>query len=91
MKMLRIILAGVSAVVISGTGAPGADKPAGDAKELFEKRCGVCHGLDRSTSKRQTAREWERTVLRMKNSLGALLTDQEARTIIDYLSKNYGK
>jgi mono/diheme cytochrome c family protein len=89
MKMLMVILAAVCAAIISGTGAFGAEKKTGDAKGLFEKKCGACHGLDRATSQRRTAQEWERTVLRMKESLGAPLTDQEARTIIDYLSKSY--
>lgn len=89
MKMPVVIAAVASVTVISGTGVFGGDEPAGSAKRLFEKRCGACHGLDRATSQRRTAQEWERTVLRMKDSLGAPLTDQEARTIIEYLSKNY--
>jgi cytochrome c5 len=87
--MQVVILAAISVVVFSGTSVSGADKTAGNAKRLFEMKCSACHGLDRATSQRKTSQEWERTVLRMKDSLGAPLTDQEARTIIEYLSKNY--
>ncbi|HET6364158.1 MAG: c-type cytochrome, partial [Nitrospirota bacterium] len=59
-----------------------------DAKGLFEKKCGTCHTLGRSTSEKRTAREWQRTVLRMKNAMGAAITDQEASAIIEYLAKN---
>lgn len=68
----------------------GDEGPAIDAKGLFEKKCGTCHTLKRSTSGKKTAREWQRTVLRMKNAMGAAITEPEARAIIEYLSKNYG-
>jgi mono/diheme cytochrome c family protein len=90
MKKLVVSLVGVSALVLSGVAVVGAEKSEGATKDLFEKRCGACHSVDRSTSQKKTAREWERTVLRMKNSLGARLTDQEAKAIIEYLSKNHG-
>lgn len=77
-------------VVIASEAAYGADKPAGDAQGLFEQKCNSCHSMSRATSQKKTAREWERTVLRMKNANGAPISDQEAKTIIDYLSKKYG-
>jgi mono/diheme cytochrome c family protein len=90
MKKLVVSLAGMCALVLSGVAVDGADKSEGATKDLFEKRCGACHSVSRATSEKKTAREWERTVLRMKNSLGARLTDQEAKAIIEYLSKNHG-
>jgi hypothetical protein len=46
--------------------------------------------MSRATSQKKTPREWERTVLRMKNANGAPISDQEAKTIINYLSKKHG-
>ena len=89
-KVLVASLLAVSALVVSGTAAYSAEGSAGDAKGLFEKKCGTCHTLGRSTSEKRTAREWQRTVLRMKNAMGAAITDQEASEIIEYLLKNYG-
>jgi mono/diheme cytochrome c family protein len=90
MKKLVVSLAGIIALVLSGVVVVGAERTEGATKDLFEKRCGACHSIDRSTSQKKTVREWERTVLRMKNSLGARLTDQEAKAIIEYLAKNHG-
>lgn len=77
-------------MIVTGTAAYSAEGAAGDAKGLFEMKCGTCHTLGRSTSEKRTAREWQRTVLRMKNAMGAAITDEEAIAIIDYLAKNYG-
>jgi hypothetical protein len=64
---------------------------ANHAKTLFEKQCGTCHKLDKSTSKKKTSVEWEKTVKRMIESRGAKITDDEAKIITDYLASNYGK
>ena len=62
-----------------------------DAKKLFEKRCGLCHPIDRPKSKKKTREDWEKTVTRMKNVHKAPISDEEAKVIVDYLSENYGK
>lgn len=62
-----------------------------EGKAIFESRCGVCHGLDRPTSKKKSREEWEKTVLRMKAKPKASISDEEAKKIIDYLATSYGK
>lgn len=62
-----------------------------DAVALFEQKCNTCHSIERAKSKKKTQQEWESTVMRMKNVNGAPITDEEAKIIIDYLSKNYSK
>ncbi len=62
-----------------------------DNKALFEKKCSICHKVDRATSKKKASQEWQATVMRMKTVNGAPINDDEAKRIIDYLSKNYGK
>jgi hypothetical protein len=61
------------------------------AKDLFEKKCSVCHKADRATSKKKKQKEWDTTVMRMINSHGAKINDGEVKIIIDYLTANYSK
>lgn len=60
-------------------------------KDLFEKRCSACHGIKRVTSIQKTPDEWNKTVQRMKAKKNSNITDEDAKTITDYLSKHYGK
>ena len=62
----------------------------GDARKLFEGKCGTCHSIKKVQSKRKTKEGWRETVLRMKNDRKAPITDNEAEIIIDYLAKEYG-
>jgi len=62
-----------------------------EAKAFFETKCSTCHKVDTATSKKKSAKDWGKTVRRMKNVRGAQVTDEEAQMIIDYLAKYYGK
>jgi cytochrome c5 len=62
-----------------------------NAKDLFESKCSLCHSTDTPKSKNKTKKDWETTVMRMKDVNGAPITDEEARMIIDYLAQNYGE
>jgi mono/diheme cytochrome c family protein len=61
------------------------------AKALFEEKCDLCHGADYSTDIKNTEEEWRVVVVRMREDNGADMTDEEAETIIKYLSTHYGK
>jgi hypothetical protein len=89
MRELLICMCGMFLLVSLGTPLYGADS--GDAKSLFEQKCGTCHNSSRATTKSKTEEEWKTTVLRMKNVNGCRITDEEAKAIIDYLTKNHGK
>jgi cytochrome c5 len=78
-------------LAVSVTSGHSAEKSKVDANALFEQKCSACHSIDRPKAKKKTAKEWESTVMRMKNVNGCPITDEEAKIIIDYLSKNYGK
>jgi len=62
-----------------------------DAKTLFEKKCSACHSADRSKSLKKTNEEWTKTVTRMQEKRKENISNDEARIIIDYLTKTYGK
>ncbi|MEN8264460.1 MAG: hypothetical protein ABFR82_13470 [Nitrospirota bacterium] len=62
-----------------------------NAEQLFESKCSVCHSINRPKSKEKSKEGWETTVMRMKNTNGCPITDEEAKMIIDYLAEEYGK
>lgn len=55
---------------------------------LLEERCSVCHPSARPKSKQKSPEQWEATVTRMMGK-GAKLTDDEKKTLVDYLSTTY--
>ncbi len=93
MKKTATCISGIMFLAMSGLqpcGAVETKTDANDGKALFEKKCSVCHNLEKSTSKMKAPVEWEKTVKRMIESRGAKITDEEAKIITDYLAKNYG-
>jgi cytochrome c2 len=60
-------------------------------KALFEEKCAMCHAIENSTDIRMTKEGWKEVVFRMKEDNGCPMTDDEANTIVKYLTKNYGK
>jgi hypothetical protein len=96
MKKVVVYIIGIVFLVVLGIPlyALGQGKEAAKAdpaKDLFEKKCTVCHKTDRATSKKKAQKKWDTTVMRMINSRGAQINDGEAKIIIDYLTTNYGK
>jgi cytochrome c5 len=81
----KLITLVASIFFLSAVWCPAADEK---GKTLFESKCGKCHSIDRSKSKKKTKDEWATTVLRMKQN-GATITDDEAKLIINYLSDTY--
>lgn len=62
-----------------------------DPKALFEKKCKTCHSTSRAKSMSQTKEGWTKTVMECKERKNSNITDEEAKIIIDYLTKTYGK
>ena len=69
--------------------AQAQDLPAGKGKDLLEKICADCHGLDIIVSQRATKDGWASIVDSMVGR-GASGTKEELDTIVDYLAKNFG-
>jgi len=91
MKSCIVIVGVFVLMIVTIIPVYGAEKPSMDVQSLFEQKCSICHSSDRAKSKKKTLNEWETTVMRMKNERGAPISDEEAKIIIDYLAKNYGK
>lgn len=62
--------------------------PDGHGKDLVMRACVKCHNLKVITTKRASEEEWTRSVDNMVNR-GAVLSDDEADEVIDYLSQNF--
>jgi cytochrome c2 len=90
-KKFKVSILAIAFLAIPTMLVYSAEKSNVDAKALFEQMCSMCHSIDRPKSEKKTAKEWESTVMRMKNVHGCPIRDDEAKIIIDYLSKNYGK
>ena len=53
--------------------------------------CNICHSLDYITMQPPFSRaQWTGTVNKMVKVLGAPINDEDAKTIIEYLSMSYG-
>jgi sulfite dehydrogenase (cytochrome) subunit B len=64
--------------------APGLDK--------VESHCSACHSLDyvQMNSRFLSAAGWEAEIAKMINAFGVQIDQADAKTIADYLNKNYG-
>lgn len=67
--------------------------PAGEGKAIVEEKCGQCHFLHRLTQMRWTKANWEQKIMWMRERIherGANdLTEQEQKTVVEYLAKNF--
>jgi mono/diheme cytochrome c family protein len=63
----------------------------GPGQDVAENNCLVCHSSDYiSTQPPGLGRKfWEAEVTRMRKAFGAQISDDDARSIADYLSKAY--
>lgn len=66
------------------------DLPAGKGKKLVEDVCAACHGLDVVVTQHATKEGWASIVADMMNR-GASATDEQVKTIVEYLAANFGK
>jgi virginiamycin B lyase len=65
----------------------------GDGKQIVQAKCMQCHETERIVLLRFDKLKWEMTVARMREYIADAgvneVSDQEARTVVDYLAKNY--
>ena len=64
--------------------------PDGPGREVTERVCTPCHGLENVVRARMTKERWSAVVDDMV-SRGAKATDAEIDQIVDYLAANFGK
>jgi sulfite dehydrogenase (cytochrome) subunit B len=70
---------------------PSAQIKSGDGDEVVRKNCGFCHSTDYIVIQPHlTAQQWDAEVKKMIAVYGAPIGAADAKTISDYLAKNYG-
>jgi len=65
--------------------------PVAEGKALFEQKCGVCHDLDRATSRTETRVKWAEIIKTMQGKKADWISDGEAVKILDFLAAEHGK
>jgi len=63
----------------------------GAGVEVARRQCVLCHSTDYIVMQpRGDARQWDAVVTKMIKVFGAPVSDQDAKTIVDYLAAQYG-
>ena len=62
-----------------------------EGKAFFERKCSVCHGLDRATARATTKEKWASTIKEMQGKKADWISDADAAKILEYLSSAHGK
>lgn len=93
--MPRMIAAAAALLVLSGpvlAEEQPIDLKPGQGLETVQGNCGSCHSLDyiKMNSPFLNAAGWQAEVTKMIKTYGAPVTDDDAKIILDYLTKNYG-
>lgn len=88
-----VMLVAVTSAPAFPVPAPQAKKwadqmPDGDGKKIITAKCQLCHTLERVVTSHRTKDDWE-SVINLMVEQGAALSDDETKTVIDYLAANY--
>jgi sulfite dehydrogenase (cytochrome) subunit B len=68
-----------------------AQLKSGEGEDTVRKDCGFCHSTDYIVVQpRFTAQQWDAEVKKMMAVYGAPIGPSDAKTIADYLARNYG-
>jgi competence ComEA-like helix-hairpin-helix protein len=90
--MIRMLRSIWKTLLLAGFLVPAPaqdDLPAGKGTEILENTCTECHGLDKVLSQLRTERQWREIAVRMR-SKGATMSDDELKTLVEYLAQNFG-
>lgn len=68
--------------------AAQAQLPPGEGKEVVERVCSPCHGVDPLTQRRRDQAAWQRTVDDMV-SRGARASDEDLKVVVQYLARTF--
>jgi Spy/CpxP family protein refolding chaperone len=69
--------------------AAGQPLPDGEGRELVQFHCSICHDLAIVRQQRLTRPVWNRILDDMRKN-GAVFTEEQRQTILDYLAKHLG-
>jgi competence ComEA-like helix-hairpin-helix protein len=88
--LAAVRLAGIGVFLLTGVATAQVDAPVTDKRQaVLQKVCSTCHAMDEVTTRRSRS-QWEDLLYKMID-LGAKGTDQEFRTILNYLAGEHGR
>src|SRR4051794_889682 len=96
----KVSIVGFSFVVLLRMTASAQQPPAPQAAEtpedtkahdVFVRVCTKCHPAERATAEGRSRAQWEATIITMKTARGAVITPEEFDTVLDYLTKHFGR
>jgi sulfite dehydrogenase (cytochrome) subunit B len=87
-----LALALMAAPIPAGAEEQSIELKNASGKEVVEGNCGSCHSLDyiQMNSPFLDGKKWEITVGKMIKIYHAPVSEEDAKQIVEYLSKNYG-
>jgi sulfite dehydrogenase (cytochrome) subunit B len=90
-RMGSAVAVALAAPVLAAADDSGVQLKDGEGKDLTSSRCVICHSLEYipSNAPAMDRAAWQKTVQKMRERFGAPLTDEEAKSILDYLSATY--
>lgn len=90
-KMCVLLLALFAMPLMADEAAVGLRD--GEGRQAVEANCVMCHSLDyiQMNSPFLDRKGWEASVNKMIKVMGAPISEVDAKTIVDYLSAQYGK
>src|SRR5687768_6803346 len=88
--MLKYSIVPLAMAAFLVTAGPAAAQafPDGPGKEILEKKCSTCHAPEQVTTFGRSAEEWHEVVVNMID-LGAEVNEEEAKVLVEYLTKNW--
>jgi len=90
-----VLLLGTAGAQTQGgaAGEAGVQLKAGAGREVTTSRCIICHSLEYipANAPAMDRAAWQKTLQKMRERFGAPIDEEEARTILDYLSTNYAR
>ena len=88
--MLKQAWVPLAAAVMLTAAAPLAAQtfPDGPGTEILEKKCSTCHAPEQVTTFGRSAEEWHEVIVNMID-LGAEVTEEESKVLVEYLAKNW--
>lgn len=92
MRVIAIAAFACLAAFPAIAGEPEIDLKPAAGLEKVQGNCGACHSLAyiRMNSPFLDAAGWNAEVAKMRKAFGAPISDEDAKAIADYLTKNYG-
>jgi mono/diheme cytochrome c family protein len=97
---VRAFARGACVMLLAGAFDAAAASPPAEAqlqlkdapgREVAVSRCGICHSVEYlpANAPAMDRAAWQKSVQKMRERFGAPITDEEAATILDYLSTAY--